>query len=95
MDFLTFYIVSTIVTLLVMTIIIKATINSMSRTYSTFKTYLKKITLSEKAMYLLPLLIPCLNCLIALVFLCGGFLLMPLILSFVATNDAHYYRYRR
>jgi len=61
MDFLIFYIISTIIVLLIKAIIIKSVSNQLKRELPDFKEKQKKITISEKIANNLMLLLPLIN----------------------------------
>ena len=61
MDFLIFYIISTIIVLLIKATIIKSVSNQLKRELPDFKEKQKKITISEKIANNLMLLLPLIN----------------------------------
>ena len=67
MDFLIFYIISTIIIFLMDAIIIKSASNQLRREYPDFKEKQKQITISEKISDNLILIIPVFNIIIILI----------------------------
>jgi len=87
MEFLMFYIISTIITLIIAFIVLKGTCVSLQRQNEKFKKATKSVSFWEKLMFSLPCFVPCINCLLALFLICGGFLTIKYVVNYIVYGD--------